>query len=311
MPKKFIQLFLVAFFALGILALTHTTQAQTSTPTMTPLARPDYDYAESNRCPTCHLTDGRAAEGDHMREAVGVMFDTGTSAFKFTGSGWRASQHAQSNYKSTQNTYCAKCHSPLQAKPEASFNKGMLIDTQQIADGKVEGVTCAACHPPSSAISELGRRLGIYQWGMDKTKAASYKAIPQGQEDLLCLGCHVERHNEDNAAFRVMYDAGVRCVDCHMAVYGEIHGTEVEKRVHDFKVAKNLPYSCGVEGSVSHCHPGFTAEGTLEFIPYLKQQHVGWWPLKPGKVKKGKATATSSEYMTLWLQMEEKVRAAK
>jgi hypothetical protein len=109
-----------------------------------------------------------------------------------------------------------------------------------------------------------------------------------------------------------MYDAEVKCVDCHMATYGKIVDTEVEKRFHDFKVAKNLPYSCGVEGSVTHCHPGFTAEGTLEFIPYLKQQHVGWWPLKPGKNKNGVTIAAkSSEYMDLWLQMEAKVRAAK
>jgi hypothetical protein len=314
MPRKFIQLFLIALFGVGLLALTQATRAQsvtpTANPTPAPLGRPDYNYAESNGCTSCHFS--RGAGGDHMPEAVGVKFDDASNAFVFTGSGWRASQHSISNYKSTQNTYCAKCHSPLQAKPEASFKKGMLIDTQQVEDGKVEGVTCAVCHPSHTSAVVLGRRLGLYQWGMDKTKPEAYKVIHEGEEDLLCLSCHVERHNEDNAAFRAMYDAGVRCVDCRMAPYGEILGTEVKKLFHDFKVAKNLPFSCGVEGSVTHCHPGFTAAGTLEFIPYLKQQHIGWWPMKPGKIKNGDGvTATASDYMKLWLQKEAEVQGRK
>lgn len=314
MPRKFIQLFLVALFAVGLLAVTQATRAQTVTPaanpTPAPLARPDYNYTESNGCTSCHFS--RGAGGDHMPEAVGVRFDDATNAFVFSGNGWRSSRHSQSNYKSTQNTYCAKCHSPLQAAPEASFKKGVLINAKQIPDGQVEGVTCAACHPSHNAAVVLGRRLGFYQWGKDKATAEAYQVVHEGQEDLLCLSCHVERHNEGNAAFSAMYNAGVRCVDCHMATYGTVLNSEVEKRFHDFKVAANLPFSCGVEGSVTHCHPGFTAEGTLEFIPYLKQQHVGWWPLKPGKVKNGKTvTATASDYMNLWLQKEAEVRAAK
>jgi len=314
MPRKFIQLFLVALFAGGLLALTQTTRAQSvgpaANPTPAPLGRPDYNYTESNGCNSCHFS--RGAGGDHMLEAVGVSFDSTANAFAFSGGGWRASLHSIANYKSTQNTYCAKCHSPLQAKPEASFKKGMLINTEQIEDGKVEGVTCAVCHPSHTAAVVLGRRFGMYQWGMDKTKPEAYKVVKEGEEDAFCLTCHIDRHSEDNPAFRAMYDSEVKCIDCHMAPYGNIVDTHVEKRFHDFKVAKNLPFSCGVEGSVTHCHPGFTAEGTLEFIPYLKQQHVDWWPLKPGKVKNGNTiTARSSEYMDLWLQMEAKVRAAK
>jgi hypothetical protein len=314
MSRKFIQLFLVALFAVGLLALTQATSAQSVTPaanpTPAPLARPDYNYTESNGCVSCHFS--RGAGGDHMLEAVGVNFDGTANAFAFSGGGWRSSAHSQSNYKSTQNTYCAKCHSPLQAKPEASFKKGMLIDTQQVPDGQVEGVTCAVCHPSHTAAVVLGRRLGLYQWGMDKTKPEAYKVTLEGEEDSLCLSCHVVRHNEDNAAFRAMYDSGVKCMDCHLAPYGPIVGTEVEKRFHDFKVAKNLPFSCGVEGSVTHCHPGMTAEGTLEFIPYMKQQHSEWWPMKPGKIRSGSTvTATGSDYMRLWLQKEAEVHGQK
>src|SRR6185436_14116773 len=143
MSKKFIQLFLVALFAVSLLALTQTTWAQDvspqANPTPVPLSRPDYNYSESNGCVSCHFS--RGAGGDHMPEAVGMRFDDATNAFVFTGGGWRASVHSQSNFKSTQNTYCAKCHSPLQADPNAQFGVGK---SASIPDGKVEGVTCAA-----------------------------------------------------------------------------------------------------------------------------------------------------------------------
>ena len=160
MPGKFIQTFLVALFAVGSLALTQTTWAQSiaANPTANPLSRPDYNYAESNGCVACHFTMG--ALGDHMPEAVGMKFDTASNAFIFTGGGWRASVHAQSNFKSTQNTYCTKCHSPLQADPVATFALG---GSKPVADGAVEGVTCAACHPSHTVAATLGRRLGVYQ----------------------------------------------------------------------------------------------------------------------------------------------------
>jgi hypothetical protein len=299
MTNRVAKLSFVAAFLVGLFALAQIAQAQNPTPA--PLNRPDYNYTESSGCTSCHFS--RGAGGDHMLEAVGVAFNDTTRVFSFTGNGWRASTHAVSNYKSTQNTYCAKCHSPLQAKPEATFKKGILINTEPIADGAMEGVTCAVCHPSHNAAVVLGRRLGLYKWGMDKATPEAYEVVKEGEEDLLCLSCHINRHDENVAAFKVMYDSGVKCVDCHMAEYGTILGTEVPKRFHDFKVAKNLPYSCGVEGSVSHCHPGYTTEGTLMFLPYVKQQHNGWWPLKPGKMK-NKNQASPAEFTALWQQME-------
>jgi hypothetical protein len=237
-----------------------------------------------------------------MLEAVGVKFDDTTRVFSFTGNGWRASAHSQSNYKSTQNTYCAKCHSPIQAKPDAQFKMGM---SEPIADGKVEGVTCAACHPSKASAAILGSRLGIYRIGMDKATPEAYDIIKHGDEDRLCMNCHNKRHNEDNPAFELMYVAGVRCIDCHMAPYGHILGTEIEKRFHDFKVAKNLPYSCGVEGSIVHCHPEFGAESTVALIPYMKEQHKEMWiPDKTTKKLKNAA-----DYLRLWKKLE--VEASK
>lgn len=304
MSKRLIQLFFVALALVALTVLTQSTRAQTANPTPAPLNRPDYDYTESNGCTRCHFT--RGAGGDHMLEAVGVKYDEGSRLFSLTGSGWRASAHAQTNYKSTQNTYCAKCHSPLQAKAESSYKNGVFKGTESVAEGKMEGVTCAACHPTHNAAVVLGRRLGIYKIGMDKTKPEAYDVVHHGEEDQLCLNCHVSRHNEDNPAFMSMYSAGVRCMDCHLAPYGHILGTEVEKRFHDFKVGKNLPYSCGVEGSMTHCHPDFTAEATLEFLPMFKQQHTDWFPMK-NKTRKASLT-TATAYMTLWQEVQAKYR---
>jgi hypothetical protein len=105
-----------------------------------------------------------------------------------------------------------------------------------------------------------------------------------------------------------MVEAGVRCMDCHMAVYDKIPGTEVDKRFHDFKVAKNLPYSCGAEGSVLGCHSNFSVEATRAFIPYLKSQHKDWG----FGGKDMKKLNTAADYLRLWkkLQAEYEANAA-
>jgi hypothetical protein len=300
MVKKIIQLGFLALFLVSLLVLARTTSAQ-GNPTPAPLGRPDYNYTESDGCTRCHFTNG--VKGDHMPEAVGVFFDSGKNAFVFTGNGWRASAHSQSNYKTTQNTYCAQCHSPLQAKPDAEFKMGK---SEAIPDGKVEGVTCAACHPNHNAAVVLGRRLGIYKWGMDKATPEAYDVIHEGQEDRLCMNCHTARHNEGNPAFDLMYVAGVRCMDCHMAPYGKIVDTEVDKRFHDFKVAKNLPFSCGVMGSMVHCHPDFSPESTALLIPYMKEQHKDMWV--PDKTTKKLRSA--ADYLRLWKSLEAQVKGA-
>jgi hypothetical protein len=135
---------------------------------------------------------------------------------------------------------------------------------------------------------------------MARTSPDAYKVVEEGNEDELCLNCHTNRHNEGNPAFDLMYVAGVRCIDCHMAVYGKINGTEKDKRMHDWKVAKNLPYSCGVEGAVTHCHPEFSVEATRLFIPYLKDQHRSMWP----KNKTTRKLRTAADYLRLWKQLQ-------
>lgn len=272
-------------------------------PTPAPLNDPLYNYSTPNSCTVCHFLLG--AKGDHMPEAVGVKFNDATQAFVLTGGGWFASHHSRTNHRSTQNTFCAKCHSPLEATPQATFEDGFLMNTALVADGKIEGVTCNACHPPHGT----NPRLGIYKYGQPTNQATSYQLIKEDEQDLLCLNCHIERHNENNPAFKRMYDAGVQCTDCHMARYGKVAGGTVIKRAHDFKVAQNLPYSCGVRGSLPGftCHSEFSANATLAFLPYLKEQHKEWWPLDPSAAGKtaGIQLQSSHDYYEFWRYLEQ------
>lgn len=311
MSKKFILSFTLIFLLVGL-----TTFMQAANPTPGPLNPPNYNYTEANSCTACHFSLG--VGGNHMLEAVGVTFNSTANAFSLTGNGWFAARHSTSNYGSTQNTFCAKCHSPIEAAPQATFNDGIFENTSLIPDGQVEGVTCASCHLSHNAAAVAGTRIGIYKYGMDKNTLAAYQPLTEGNFDLLCLNCHVQRHNEDNAAFARMYSAGVECVDCHMAPYGynlNSDGTQgtLVKHFHDFKVADNLPYSCGVQGSLSgfQCHPEFSTNSTLQLIPYLKQQHSAWWPLNPGgsgKRAKDARPKTADDYLALWQQLESQVK---
>jgi Cytochrome c554 and c-prime len=284
-------------------------------PDPTTLNPPTYNYWEANSCTSCHFLDNGV--DDFQLEVVGVNYDDKAQTFSFTGSGWFASRHSQSNHGSTQNTFCAKCHSPLQAKSQATFNNGFLENTELLPNGVVEGVTCSSCHSPIDSVSEeIGSHVSIYRYG-DVADPASFIPIMEGQTDQLCLNCHINRHNQDNPVFQKMYSAGVECIDCHMAPYGitvASSGATVTKRAHDFKVAQNLPYSCGVQGSLDGftCHGEFSTNATLAFLPFLKEQHSDWWPLKPGAGKKGMTTAvgaleTPADYLALWKRFQNQV----
>ncbi|MDD5542155.1 MAG: multiheme c-type cytochrome [Acidobacteriia bacterium] len=292
------------FSIILLLVISISIISRAANPTPLPLEDPRYDRTEPNTCSACHFTMG--ANGDHNMEAVGLKIDSANTAFSLTGSGWLAARHSQSNHGSTQNTFCSKCHSPLQATPQASFNNGFFQNTDLIADGKSEGVVCATCHPSHTAAAALGRRLGIYKFGTDRNLASSYTVVKEGEEDTLCLNCHVQRHNETNVAFQRMYNAGVRCIDCHMAVYGTVVNTTVPKRFHDWKVAQNLPYSCGVSGAQPgyQCHPEFSVNSTLAFLPYLKEQHKDWWPLGPGSKRASRLLQTPEDYLALWREIQ-------
>jgi hypothetical protein len=288
-----------------------------------------YDYSAPNSCTGCHFILGY----DHTSDAMGVQWNDGSQSWQRTGHGWLDSRHAQSEYGETNNTFCAKCHSPIQAWASSSFNNGFVNGTP-IPDGEFAAVTCTTCHAPDQIATVLaaqnpnasyGAAISVYLWkGFDNP--ASYRTLVPGQEDVLCLNCHEERHNTDSAPFAAMYSAGVRCMDCHMAPYNIFTGTAsspadpLPERFHDWKVAENVPFSCGVAGALKQfrCHSEFTAASAQKFIPFLMQQHSEWWSLPPfnGVVTTPQVAAsahslsTAGDYRTLWQQIQQ-VQAAQ
>ncbi|HEY9158721.1 NapC/NirT family cytochrome c [Candidatus Binatus sp.] len=237
--------------------------------------------------------------------------------WQLTGSGWLASRHAQSDHGSTENGFCAKCHSPLQASASAAFNNG-VVNAGPIPQQRFQAVTCATCHPPDNITAQIGAlnpdaidggAIAIYLW-KGVNNPASYQTLSTGvnadgtsTEDLLCLNCHEQRHNFAEGKGTPMYDmmvtthnhlipggGPVRCIDCHMSTYQSIGGGTtglpvLEERFHDWNVGADLPYSCGAIGSVSNCHNSsyskFTVTDAQNLIPYIKEQHIDWWSLPP------------------------------
>ncbi len=265
-------------------------------PTNTSL--PTYDYAAPQTCPGCHFILGL----NHTSRVLGVMWNATTSTWELTGSGWLSAWHSQTDQGSTENTFCAKCHSPMQASASASFNAG-AVTADPIPQQRFQAVTCGVCHPPDNLAAVLGTlnpnawdggAMAVYLWkGLNNP--ASYQTLTQGtpgqpqqpgQEDTLCLNCHEQRHSTGDTAFQAMYAAGVRCIDCHMAKYRYIGGgstglPQLAERFHDWKVGTNLPYSCGAQGSISNCHSSFTLADAANIIPFIRQQHSAWWTLSP------------------------------
>jgi hypothetical protein len=290
-------------------------------PGVTPYSpTPTYDYATPNSCTGCHFIDGY----DFLSNVLGVAWNDSTQSWTRTGHGWLDSRHAQSEYGENNNTFCAKCHAPLQASATSSFNNG-FVQADPIPDGAFAAVNCRACHTDHEPVGSVidaqnptaNTSISIYLWkGINNP--ASYQAIPNGQEDMLCLHCHEERHSTGNAAFEAMYSAGVRCMDCHMAPYQLFRS--LPERYHDWKVAENVPFSCGAQGSLSGfgCHSEFTAASAQQLIPFLMQQHIEWWSLPPfnGVVTTPQVAAsahslsTAGDYQNLWNQIQQ-VQAAQ
>jgi len=310
----------------------------------TNLDRPDYDYSGVT-CTSCHFIDGY----DHTARAAGLQWNATTQQWERTGHGWWDSAHAQSQfgwsstatsygwiqppgpYGENDNTFCAYCHSPLQADGTSQFSNGTVINP--ITVSTFQAVTCGSCHPSNTVAAQIlamyptaesGGETATLLRGQDRTKASSWIPLLPGQEDQFCLTCHEQDpHNaQANSIFLVMYNAGVTCMDCHMAPYQIFTGTAASpqpplpERFHDWKVAENLPYSCGAQGSLSGftCHSEFTADSARAFIPVLTQQHSAWWTLPPfsdptvtpnsDAAISAHGLSTAADYLNVWQQIQ-------
>ncbi len=293
-------------------------------PLPTNMSLPTYDYTAPETCAGCHFLLGL----DHTSRTLGVIWNAQTQTWQLTGSGWLASPHSQSDHGSTENGFCAKCHSPMQAAATATFNSGQVTNAASIPQQRFEAVTCATCHPPDNIAAVLGAlnpnaldggAIAIYLW-KGYNNPASYQTLNPGQDDLLCLNCHERRHNTSDTAFAAMYSAGVRCVDCHMAQYQYIGGgstglPQLAEVFHDLNVGADLPYSCGAQGSISGCHSTFTVTDAQNIIPFIRQQHIEWWSLPPFNGQPQVALSahsmmTVAEYRMLWKEISQTDSAA-
>jgi hypothetical protein len=173
----------------------------------------------------------------------------------FVAAKWSQSAHAHTYGVSEGNTFCAQCHSPLQADAGATATDNQAIPVEQW-----QGVTCSVCHPPEDKRAQWGTPLGLYD-----VATRTYTPLALADADLLCLNCHNGRNAPrfGDAGLRMM-QRGVRCIDCHLARIASGDGNGGTAPAHDFKVVANLPASCGlVPGG---CHAGGTQEWALEKI---------------------------------------------
>jgi len=305
----------------------------------TNLDRPDYDYSNVT-CTSCHFIDGY----DHTARAAGLQFNSTKNLWERTGHGWWDSAHAQSQYGwsstainygwiqppgpygETDNTFCAFCHSPLQASATepGMFSDGTVINPVVVPT--FQAVTCNSCHPSNTLAAKIlamyptaisGGQTATLIRGSDPTQVGSWIPILPGGETQFCLNCHEQNPHTPNAIFQVMFDAGVTCIDCHMAPYivgvaNNTTGTPVglTERFHDWKVAENLPYSCGAQGSLNQftCHAEFTAASARAFIPLMTAQHSEWWSLPPFSMSTETVSAhelnSTSDQLALWREIQ-------
>jgi hypothetical protein len=154
----------------------------------------------------------------------------------FVTSKWSESGHADTYGPAQGNTFCARCHSPLQADAGATETNNAAIPEAQWQD-----VTCSVCHPSAAQRAAWGSPIAKYD-----VATKTYESVPLADADVLCTHCHTDQFAPGFQGYGViMHEAGVRCIDCHMAVIPAGDPNVGQWPAHDFKVAANLPYSCG------------------------------------------------------------------
>jgi hypothetical protein len=195
-----------------------------------------YNYEEATACADCHFSSGA-----HMPYVVDK---------------WMQSKHAQSYGVYHGNTYCANCHAPFQADPNADHANNVPVPLDEW-----EAVTCGACHPPHDLRVEFGTPIGIYD-----VATGEYSPLLVEDSNALCTNCHTGwRHSQDSQGYgQVMFHKKeVRCIDCHMAKIPVAEGL-ADRAAHDFNVAANLPYSCGT--ITGGCHSNHKESWALKQI---------------------------------------------
>lgn len=207
-----------------------------------------YDRHTPEECADCHYGGGAKLQPAVVAE-------------------WEQSSHANSYQGYNGNTYCAQCHSPLEADPDATHS-----DNEAIAQSDWQGVTCYSCHTPrivENGVVTLGHELGIYIVGSGNPETATTAEEALAMYDLVeeadevCTHCHTGMRHEVTfkpGFGRQMYKSGVTCLDCHMP---EVPTEDFrDHRSHTWHVDDT--YSCGIERS--DCHDNKDADWAAKQI---------------------------------------------
>ena len=152
---------------------------------------------------------------------------------------------------------CKNCHQPFRADEPCG------------EPDRANGIECAACHTDHS--DDCDRELRVW----DRTLCDYGPPIEHDNLNELCLTCHDRPDIVGHSAFDappqgfsqvMMEQKGVQCVDCHMPIvpFTDRFGIPTEGRTHNWKVADNLPYSCGT--MPGGCHFNHDDEWALKQI---------------------------------------------
>jgi len=116
---------------------------------------------------------------------------------------WGTSAHAHTNQTdASSNTYCARCHSPLNWNPGADS-----IHASSVSAGQWRNIGCEICHETSA-----GTTSPVISWWNPDTN--QYQAVSSSTE--LCIQCH-----RDTGEFHYQINLGnsihseFECTDCH------------------------------------------------------------------------------------------------
>jgi hypothetical protein len=226
--KKVILWVLAIVCAVGLLALPSIAVAQES----------GGDHSEADACGSCHFNP-------KMGEVVGQ---------------WSTSQHANSyDDGAGSNTYCARCKSPFNADPLATYSDNVPVPAELWKD-----VTCSACHPPHDLRVEWDTPIGTYD-------ITTGEWAPVYDPDELCVYCHTGSHHARSfkAFGKTMFEKkGVHCNECHMAKVPSAAVPGDTIHTHSWLVEDNLPYSCGVEAT--GCHANKDMDWALKQIKKMR-----------------------------------------
>ena len=219
-------------------------------------------------CGNCHYRNRHDATLDSQRQNHGQFND------------WSAGPKSSTLETTALSTYCAKCHSPGNAREDSTEHFFQYFDPK-----KATHVACIACHDPHAPSNERWGRLEspaggvqdpkLYQaaiaryLGTDKNPdTRDFQSFSNDRPNELCTDCHkpqpgLRRHVDASPPETVnlyppfndgqpkvvphrehIRERNARCVDCHMA-YSRASINQWDVRTHSF-----LPNEIPVGGSL-------------------------------------------------------------